>query len=338
MDKQIEEFVQHCQACQVSTKSTPKYKIGPNPIPRPKKPWDTISIDITGAFDNAPMHLKNIVVIIDHYSNFPEILCTTEITSQKIISWLSEVFARYGNPSNLISDNGPQFVSKEFTDFLQSCDIRHLRIAVYNPQQNGRVEVFNRYLKHGVQTFNINHTPWSEGLQRLLSNYRFTSLTPETGTSPAELFLGRKARPAFIINQSASLEEGEEPKIQNHSPNKPVIDKAYTRHRSYFSLGQKVRFKLPHTGKGNSPWSETIYTITKVLGYWTFQLSNGAVWNARKLRPVHDSKPNQPHQLDHPEQNVPAHRSPPPQPFVPRRSKRPNIGKKPVKFSPGGRQ
>ena len=39
------------------------------------------------------------------------------------------------------------------TSFLSSRDIKHETIEVYNLQQNGIVEGFNRYLKHGVQTF-----------------------------------------------------------------------------------------------------------------------------------------------------------------------------------------
>ena len=35
-------------------------------------------------------------------------------TSQKIIFVLTEVFARFGNPKVLLSDNGTQFTSEEF--------------------------------------------------------------------------------------------------------------------------------------------------------------------------------------------------------------------------------
>ena len=42
--------------------------------------------------------------------------------------------------------------------------------------------------------------------------------------------------------------------------------------------------KLPHVPKGQSPYSRP-KTITEVIGYYTFRLDDGQVWNARKLRP-----------------------------------------------------
>ena len=149
-DKEIEHFVKICSPCQDSAKSAPKLHIPPQRIDLPEKPWQKVAIDITGPFSTAPTHQRFIVVLIDYFSSFPEILCTNDITSGRIIKWFKEVFARYGNPDRLVSDNGPQFDSGEFSDFLRSRDIFHERTPVYHPQQNGLVEVFNRYLKHGI--------------------------------------------------------------------------------------------------------------------------------------------------------------------------------------------
>ena len=180
-----------------TAKSTPKQHIEEQPIRRPEAPWEKVAIDITGPFENAPGNMRFIVVLVDYFSNFPEILCTTDITSSRIVKWLSELFSRYGNPNKLVSDNGPQFVSAEFEQFLQNRDIAHELSPVYHPQHNGLVEVFNRYLKHGIQTFAASRKLWYDGLLDLLTHYRATAMTPVTGTSPAELFFGRKARLHF---------------------------------------------------------------------------------------------------------------------------------------------
>ncbi len=92
-----------------------------------------------------------IITVIDYTSNFPECLLTTDIRSGCIVKWLETVFARFGNPDELVSDNGLQFVSSEFSAFLKRHGIAHTRSAVYNPTENGLVEVFNRVLKFGVQ-------------------------------------------------------------------------------------------------------------------------------------------------------------------------------------------
>jgi transposase InsO family protein len=47
----------------------------------------------------------------------------------------------------LISDNGPQFVAKEFKEFVRQCEMTHVRTAPYYPQSNGKIERWHQTLK-----------------------------------------------------------------------------------------------------------------------------------------------------------------------------------------------
>ncbi|MCP3661044.1 MAG: transposase family protein [Gammaproteobacteria bacterium] len=134
--------------CQASGKSS-KPPLVPERAVRPaSRPFGKIGIDITGPFFTAPHKERIAVVIEDYFSKYPEILLTGDVTSRKILNWLSEVFSRYGNPDDLSSDNGPQFTSREFEEFLTTRNIRHIKSAVYNPRENGLVEVLNRSVKY----------------------------------------------------------------------------------------------------------------------------------------------------------------------------------------------
>ena len=73
------------------------------------------------------------------------------------------------------------------------------RQCITHPQHNGLVEVYNRYLKHGIQTFAASHKLRYDGLLDLLTHYHATAMTPVTGTSPAELFFSRKDRLNFQV-------------------------------------------------------------------------------------------------------------------------------------------
>ena len=190
MDAQIEAFVRHCLPCQDSAKSHKVTQPLPCRLETPSEPWHKVALDICGPFANAPRHQRFVIVIIDYASGIPKILLSDDITSQRLIRWLKEIFARYGNPAILLTDNGRQFISDEFEAFLHERDILHWKTAVYNPQQNGKVESFNRYLKHGIQTFNSSRKDFATGLQELLFSFRATSASPN-GKSPAEIFLGR---------------------------------------------------------------------------------------------------------------------------------------------------
>ena len=185
MNSDIERHVQHCLPCQDSNKAHKPTTINPTHLNTPTKPWSRIAIDIAGPFHVAPQHQRFVTTAIDCFSKFPEILLSNDVTSGKIISWLCDIFARFGNPDVVTTDNSPQFTSAEFAAFLRERDIKHERTAVYNPQQNSVVESFNKYLKHGIQMFQAAHKTFANGITELLFNYRSTSLTPE-GLSPAD--------------------------------------------------------------------------------------------------------------------------------------------------------
>ena len=47
----------------------------------------------------------------------------------------------------IISDNGPQYVSKDFKAFLEFCQMTHVRTSPYYPQSNGKIERWHKSLK-----------------------------------------------------------------------------------------------------------------------------------------------------------------------------------------------
>ncbi len=47
----------------------------------------------------------------------------------------------------IISDNGPQFIAKDFKSFIRITGLTHVRISPYYPQSNGKIERWHRTLK-----------------------------------------------------------------------------------------------------------------------------------------------------------------------------------------------
>ena len=47
----------------------------------------------------------------------------------------------------IISDNGPQFIAKDFKGFLRTFDLRHVRTSPYYPQSNGKLKRWHGTLK-----------------------------------------------------------------------------------------------------------------------------------------------------------------------------------------------
>jgi transposase InsO family protein len=53
-----------------------------------------------------------------------------------------------GVTPRIISDNGPQFIAKDFKEYIRLSGMTHVRTSPYYPQSNGKLERFNRTMKH----------------------------------------------------------------------------------------------------------------------------------------------------------------------------------------------
>ena len=49
--------------------------------------------------------------------------------------------------ARLISDNGPQFVARDFKTFIRQCGMTHVRTSPYYPQSNDKIERWFKSLK-----------------------------------------------------------------------------------------------------------------------------------------------------------------------------------------------
>ena len=89
-------------------------------------------------------------VVVDAHSKWPEVIVMDSTTSEKTVDVLRELFSRYGVPTQIVSDNGPQFVSQEFEHFLKMNGVQHIKSAPYHPSTNGLAERFVQTMKHGL--------------------------------------------------------------------------------------------------------------------------------------------------------------------------------------------
>ena len=130
-------------------------------------------------------------LIIVAHSKWLEVIPMNSTSATATIQALRTTFSQFGLPESIVSDNGPQFTSSEFSQFCHFNGIRHIRVPPYHPSLNGLAE-------RAVQTFKKNFKKLSEGtvqdrLSRFLFSYRITPQT-STGISPAELMMGRSLR------------------------------------------------------------------------------------------------------------------------------------------------
>ena len=292
-DRDVEEYCSNCTACVVSDKGTkprPTPPLKPNPFP--SNPWKKIAIDILGELHGIQGPTRYVLVLIDLYSKWPEVRAVTNITSHCVNQFLADTFARWGLPEEIISDNGRQFVSREFEEFLRNLNIKHSRTALYHPQANGAVERFNRVLKEGLRVGKYEGKPFESTLRSIIANYRST-VHGTTGMTPAELMIGRKLRmpldllPLHPVRRTVHFEETHKTVEQrvNFKQNqyKSYADDRRRAQPSNLKKGDRVRVRNPiRHNKLDPVWSSS-HTIINKPSDDTATLEDGTTWNAERL-------------------------------------------------------
>lgn len=114
-------------------------------------------------------------------------------TSTCTIKVIMQLIATHGLPERIVTDNGPQFVSEEFKNFLKSNGITHTLSAPYHPSTNGEAERFVQTFKQSMRCYNANSGNVSTCIHKFLLSYRSTPHAT-TGTSPSFLLMGRRLR------------------------------------------------------------------------------------------------------------------------------------------------
>jgi transposase InsO family protein len=133
---------------------------------RPHEHWhvDVAYLNIAGTF----YYLCSILDGCSRYIVHCEIReAMTEADIEQIIQRARERFP--GVTPRIISDNGPQFIAKDFKEFIRVCGMTHVKTSPYYPQSNGKIERFHRTIKGDcIRT----ETPLSlEDAQRIVARY-----------------------------------------------------------------------------------------------------------------------------------------------------------------------
>ena len=180
MTVDIQNTILSCHVCISKLPSNPKEPLMSHDIP--SRPWQKVATDLFS------WNGRNFMITVDYYSRFFEIDELTTTSSAAIIRKLSAHFARHGIPETLISDNGPQYSSDEFSRFAASWDFCHLTSSPGYPQSNGLAE-------RTVQTAkNILDKAKADGTSPLRAILQYRTSPVDGLASPSQLLMGRQLR------------------------------------------------------------------------------------------------------------------------------------------------
>ena len=270
----ITEMVSKCIDCQIHQNNNRSQPLRPHEVPN--RPWQKIGADLF-SYQN-----KNYLAIVDYLSGYPELIECKTTTSKAIITSMQAVFARFGPPDVVMSDNGPQFSSTEFAEFAEDWNFEHKTSSPEYPQSNGMAESAVKALKSIVK----KSRSLSDVYKALLA-YRTTPL--DHGIAPATVMMGRNIRTTLPVHPSKLTSEEHaqftETRRLQHEKQKMYFDKQGKKPLTDLQTGEQVR--MLDTKSGTWLTKATITGTHSPRSYFV-QASDGATYrrNREHLRPI----------------------------------------------------
>ena len=181
MSEDIERLVRTCSVCNSCKPHQQREPLKLHNIP--ERPWSLVATDLF--YWNG----TDYVVVTDSFSGWFEFVMLGNTSSRMVIGKLKEIFARYGIPDVLYSDNGPQYSSEEFQKFAREWGFNHVTSSPYHPQSNGLAERAVRSAKDLLEKCKRDGTD----INLAMLNQRNTPRDEVLG-SPAQRLMSRRLK------------------------------------------------------------------------------------------------------------------------------------------------
>ena len=180
-----------CSICQ-KNKPTSQLKIPPTIKIETSAPFELMAIDLV-SLPPTQGGFIGLLVLVDHYSKWLAVAPIKNKRSAHIVHKLEhDLFPHLLKlPTRLLSDNGPEFTSLEFSDMVDRLNIHHVKTTAYKPSSNGAVERVNRTIIQFLRDLSAHPSAWVSRLPMAVRVYNET-VHKETNMSPAAFLMTRE--------------------------------------------------------------------------------------------------------------------------------------------------
>ncbi len=163
LDKDVENWVQSCVAC--ASKKHPPAAMRAPLVPIPVSgPFDRVAVDVVGPLPQSLSGNRFIVAFTDYHTKWAETFATIDHTAVTVARLLlTEIVCHHGSPLELLSDQGPEFLSVVVNKTCNLVNINHIFTSAYHPQTDGLQERFNGTLIQMLSMYiNKHQTDWDQ--------------------------------------------------------------------------------------------------------------------------------------------------------------------------------
>lgn len=166
MWKAVKDFVLSCDTC--SRSKNPRHRPYGllQPLPIPQRPWSSVSMDfITDLPPSATFDA--ICVVVDRLTKMAHFIpCRKSISGEETAKlFLDNIYRYHGLPDDIISDRGPQFISRFWRSLFEILKVDIKLSSAFHPQTDGQTERVNQVLEQYLRcTINYQQDDWTSYL------------------------------------------------------------------------------------------------------------------------------------------------------------------------------
>ena len=152
INHQIRQHCQECDTCQYLSKSQQGHKQKLRPLPLTDIPFKRIGIDIAGPLPVTEDGNQYLLMMCDYATRYLEAIPIPDQRAKTVAQALLTIFSRTGLPSEIIHDQGTNFMSNVITNLCQKLGIQKIPASPYHQQTNGLTERFIGTMKMMIKT------------------------------------------------------------------------------------------------------------------------------------------------------------------------------------------
>lgn len=109
-------------------------------------------MDIVGKMPPTPGQKVFMLAMTDYFSKWIEAEAFRHVTSKEVISFIKRnILSKFGVPSEIICDNGSQFISDKTEAFCKKYKISLIKSTPRYPQENGQAESSNKIIINNLK-------------------------------------------------------------------------------------------------------------------------------------------------------------------------------------------
>ena len=198
MDRDVENYIRNCSGCAMKPKANIESQL--HRWDRVKEPFERIHID----WAYVPS-IGNILIIVDAMTGWVEAMRCQDRSSEAVMQILRAIFARFGVPVSIVTDNAKEFISEEVMTWIHKIGARAIQCPQYHPQSNGLAERMVQTIKRAIKIWSIEKGDFHGFLQKILLTYRSSRIVGNRNGTPAKLMFGREIRHPLIAYSSPNL-------------------------------------------------------------------------------------------------------------------------------------